>query len=163
MQPRSIQKPGLHSAKPSAEASAETQFQSPEPPLRILIVDDINSNRDILRLLLEKKGHICREAADGFAALASLDRHIFDIVIMDIHMAPMDGIEATRRIRASGQRYENLPVIALTADNAANINAEMMEAGANLFLTKPVKQAELFQSLDILRQSERLPILSRIA
>jgi len=51
----------------------------------------------------------------------------------------------------------------LTADNAANINAEMMEAGANLFLTKPVKQAELFQSLDILRQSERLPILSRIA
>jgi signal transduction histidine kinase/ActR/RegA family two-component response regulator len=175
MQPAASQvRAALHRKEDQADYGAEetgeeghvealptkTQFQA---PLRILIVDDIASNRDILRVLLERRGHICREAAEGLTALKSLDRNPCDIVIMDIHMPLVDGVEATRRIRKSGRSYENIPIIVLTADNDPKLNAEMMEAGTNLFLTKPVTQASLFQSIEKLRKTENIRILSRSA
>lgn len=128
---------------------------------RILVVDDVDSNRDILRLILESQGHICGEAADGFAALDLLARQSFDLIVLDIHMAPLDGVGMLRRLRASGMPYANIPVVALTADNAASTNAACMEAGADLFLTKPVKQEELLRALSYLHQAEDARILSQ--
>ncbi len=130
---------------------------------RVLVVDDMASNRDVLSLMLESKGYICREAADGYAALAALERQAFDIMILDIHMAPLDGIETLHRIRASEKRYANIPVIALTADNAPRTNAESMDAGADLFLTKPIKRDELLRAISYLRKAESTRILSQQA
>ena len=170
MQPAAQQKHSLHGAQtasPPATQPAPPPKMTPPPemapPKRILIVDDIDGNRDILRLILETKGHLCREAADGRTALYTLDHQSFDLVIMDIHMAPMDGVEAIERIRSSGKYYANVPIIALTADNDPQINADCIEAGANLFLTKPVKQTELLRSLDLVHQFETQRILSRPA
>ena len=150
--------------RPSLHDYEETEpLLSTERPLRVLVVDDMVSNRDVLSLMLESKGFICREAADGYAALAALERQAFDLIILDIHMAPLDGIETLRRIRASGSRYANIAVIALTADNAARINAETMDAGADLFLTKPIKQEELLRAISRLRGTDATRILSQQA
>jgi len=148
---------GLH------EPIAAAPLQAPVRPLRVLIVDDMMSNRDVLSLMLESKGHICRDAADGYAALSLLERQSFDLIILDIHMAPLDGIETLRRVRSSGKSFANIPVIALTADNAPSINAETMDAGADLFLTKPIKQEELFRAMGYLRSAESTRILSQRA
>ena len=153
MQPSAFGRPGLHQTK--VDLSEEI------PSKRILIVDDIESNRDVLRLILETNGHICSEAGDGYAALAKLDQQGFDLVILDIHMTPMDGVEALRRIRSSQKAYANIPVIALTADNAPNTNAESIKAGANLFLEKPVKLNELLDALDYLEHDNSVRILSQ--
>jgi len=130
---------------------------------RVLIVDDMDSNRDVLRMILESKDHICGEAADGFAALAELERKPYDFIILDIHMAPLDGIETLKRLRASEKSYANIPVIALTADNAPSTNAECIEAGANLFMTKPVLRDELLWSMEYLVNADSARILSQRA
>ena len=130
---------------------------------KILIVDDIASNRDILRLMLEDRGFECGEAADGFTALAALECHAYDLVFLDIHMAPMDGIETLHRLRASTKPYASIPVIALTADNAASTNAECMEAGADLFLSKPVRREEITRAMDFLASAQNTRILSQKA
>jgi len=140
----------------------ESEHSNPaEGRQRILVVDDMASNRDTLRLILKSQGHRCSEAADGLAALAALDRQFFDLVVLDIHMAPLDGVETLRRIRGSGKPYANIPVIALTADNAAGTNAACMEAGADLFLTKPVSHNELLRAIGCLHQTEGARILSQ--
>ena len=147
----------------SLHSPAESAPLSTKDLQRILIVDDMDTNRDIIRLILESKGHVCHEAADGFGALAALDRQAFDLVILDVHMAPLDGVETLRRIRTSAKAYSNIPVIALTADDAPSTNAECMEAGANLFLTKPVRETELLSAMSYLRKIDSARILSQRA
>lgn len=151
-----------HSGHPSLHDVEELVLPTPtEGSQRILVVDDMDSNRDILRLILESQGHICNDAADGFAALAALDSQPFDLVVLDIHMTPLDGVETLRRLRGSGKAYAHIPVIALTADNAASTNAICMEAGADLFLTKPVRQEELLRAISYLYQAEGTRIFSQ--
>ena len=151
-----------HGGFPSLHDVEELVLPTPAEGLqRILVVDDMDSNRDILRLILEMQGHACSEAADGFAALAALDKQTFDLIVLDIHMTPLDGVETLRRIRGSGKAYADIPVVALTADNAASTNAACMEAGADLFLTKPVRQDELLRAISYLNQTEGARILSQ--
>lgn len=150
-----------HSGFPSLhEVEALVMPEPAEGRQRILVVDDVDSNRDILRLILETQGHSCSEAADGFAALAALEKQTFDLIVLDIHMAPMDGVETLHRLRGSGTDYANIAVIALTADNAASTNAACMDAGADLFLTKPVKQDELLRAIGYLNKTDNVRILS---
>lgn len=130
---------------------------------RILVVDDMEANRDILSLMLETQGHLCEEVPGGFEALALLESAPFDLIILDVHMTPLDGVETLERIRSSNTKYKNIPVIALTADNAPTTNAACMEAGADLFLTKPVRQTELLHALTYLRQTAGSRILSQTA
>ena len=141
-----------------------TPGPAPEPAIgrqRILIIDDIDTNRDTLRMILEKQGHSCRIAADGLTGLAMLDHQRFDVVILDIHMSPLDGVAMLQRLRSSKKTYADIPVIALTADNAASTNAACMKAGADLFLTKPVKKEELYKAITYLQLAEGTRILSQ--
>ncbi len=128
---------------------------------RILIVDDIDSNRDTLRMILEKQGHVCRAASDGLTGLAMLDHQRFDLVILDIHMTPLDGVEMLQRLRRSNKSYADIPVIALTADNASSTNAACMKAGADLFLAKPVKKEELYKAITYIQMAEGARMLSQ--
>ena len=75
----------------------------------------------------------------------------FDVIILDIHLTPIDGAEVLRRIRKSGRAYANIPAVVITANDAVGSTAECMSAGADLFLTKPVRKEELLQTINFLQ------------
>ena len=163
MQPRAGQKTAPLHAVP-------TKVQDKDPStdlegLRVLIVDDLATNRHVARMMLESSGCICFEVPDGDDALRALHAGPFDVVIMDIHMNRLDGLETTRLIRASRAAFSDIPIIALTADASAETNAACMGAGTDIFLTKPVAAAELYRALQFLQtgQSKRTLRLSDIA
>ncbi|MEI6388222.1 MAG: PAS domain-containing protein, partial [Spirochaetota bacterium] len=113
---------------------------------RILIVDDREENRAILRDLLTAIGFDTREARDGQEALDTLEAWAPDAVLMDIQMPGMGGLEAIRRIRASN-RYQALKVIVLSASALDFNRRDAIEAGADGFISKPFREAELFAIL----------------
>ncbi len=123
--------------------------------LRVLIVEDTPSNQDVVELLLTEEGLQCLCVDNGPEALSTLTQHSFDIIIMDIRMPEMDGVETTRRIRQSGEPWANIPIIALTADIAAENNAACMAAGTDIFLTKPVLARELTNAIEFLQQQRK--------
>ena len=120
--------------------------------VRILIVEDVPSNQDVMKIFLEPEGCVISCADNGMEALAALRSQDFDVILMDIRMPEMDGIEATRLIRSEGGRNSDVPIIALTADATAETNAQCMGAGANIFLTKPIIATELFDSIRFVRR-----------
>jgi len=114
----------------------------------VLLVEDSELNQEVARALLEGAGVTVDLACDGQQAVEKVLARDYDLVLMDMQMPGMDGLEATRRIRASGQRA-GLPIIAMTA-NALDADREAcLQAGMNDHVTKPIHPARL---LDTLRQ-----------
>ena len=144
MQPRAGQ-PALHE-----HVSADVPSFGAEDR-RILVVDNHEPERRQVASILNLHGHICSEAADSFAALDLLEQMAFDVIILDIHLTPIDGAEVLRRIRKSGRAYANIPAVVITANDAVGSTAECMSAGADLFLTKPVRKEELLQTINFLQ------------
>jgi PAS domain S-box-containing protein len=110
------------------------------PPLRVLAVDDIAQNLDLVKLLLERRGHQVTCAGDGLQALELIQRETFDLVLMDMQMPTLDGAAATRRIRAwcEQQGRSRIPIIALTAGVLQEDRLAAREAGMDGFCSKPV-------------------------
>jgi len=108
--------------------------------LKILLVDDVKVNRISARILMKKMGHEVFEAENGIKAIEVLKSNHVDLVLMDLEMPEMDGLEATRQIRQgkAGKDAQNLPVIAMTAHAMANIKNECLDAGMNDCITKPI-------------------------
>jgi CheY-like chemotaxis protein len=106
--------------------------------IRLLVVDDSDINREVARRILSDQGATVALADDGSAALAWLDEHgdEVDLVLMDVQMPVMDGIEATRRLRAS-PRFDRLPIVALTAGAFQSHHDAASAAGMSHFITKP--------------------------
>jgi CheY-like chemotaxis protein len=130
---------------------------------RVLIVDDDASNRDVVEILLKPVGIDCFAVESGADALNMMEAYYFDVVIMDIRMPDMSGTEAIRQIRRSGQAWANVPVIALTADIAAENNAACMAAGADIFLTKPILAKDLLEAICFVKfQDKRSSAMSDI-
>jgi PAS domain S-box-containing protein len=120
--------------------------------LKILLAEDNPVNALLIRELLRRRGHQIREVATGTAAVETMEREAFDLLLTDIHMPGMDGIEATRAIRAFEETHQRrrVPIVALTADALETGKRACREAGMDGFLTKPVDPAELeemFQAL----------------
>ncbi|MDB5750388.1 MAG: domain S-box [Ramlibacter sp.] len=107
-------------------------------PLRILIAEDVEINRHILRTALGKDGHQLEFATDGAQAVAMAQAAPFDVVLMDVQMPVMDGVEATRRIRALGGRFAHLPILGLTANVMARERDRYVAAGMDDCLPKPI-------------------------
>ena len=162
MLPTASDTPALHSATVEVEPTTPSTKISDLTGLRILLVDDIESNRDIVRMMLEAEGCICFDAANGEDAITALHAGPIDIVMMDIRMPVMDGVEATRAIRQSDTPFARVPIIALTADSEAQTNAACMAAGADIFLTKPIMAHELTRALRFLRASGQSRLLSAV-
>ncbi|NNJ80308.1 MAG: response regulator [Xanthomonadales bacterium] len=108
----------------------------------LLLVEDNLINREVARQLLERTGALVTEAVNGEEAVEQVRKSHFDGVLMDIQMPRVDGIQATRQIRAMsaspGDRFDKLPIIAMTAQATAGDKAASLEAGMNDFITKPV-------------------------
>ncbi|MDR0466466.1 MAG: PAS domain S-box protein, partial [Deltaproteobacteria bacterium] len=112
---------------------------------RILVVDDVEINRDILLALLEDTGAILDEAGDGEEAVRLFSQNEYDLVLMDLHMPGMDGFAATKSIRASTlPRAGTIPVISVSAEsNSAEFKSRRREAGINDHIAKPVSEKKL--------------------
>jgi CheY-like chemotaxis protein len=139
----------------AAVLAGETELVAPEPVphperragkgLSILLAEDNPVNALLARELLRRRGHVVREVTTGEAAVAACAAERFDLVIMDLHMPGLDGIEATLRIRsaASGDGAKPVPIFALTADALETGRKACLQAGMDGFFTKPVDPAEL--------------------
>ena len=121
------------------------------PPLRILVVDDIEQNVELLQLLLSRDNHTISTARNGIEALATFEEQDFDVILMDIHMPQCDGITATQKIREIEQQRQlkNTPIIALTASVLQQDKLTAKNAGMNGFANKPVDINQLNQEISL--------------
>ncbi len=115
---------------------------------RVLLVEDNPANQVVARHLLRKLGLSCKVAANGLEALAALERGAFDVVLMDVQMPEMDGLQATARIRERERRTgEHVAIIALTAHAMQGDRERCLEGGMDDYLCKPIERAELHAKL----------------
>jgi two-component system sensor histidine kinase/response regulator len=138
--------PGAESADIGVVA-AQTQAAEELRPLKILVVDDIAMNREIAQGFLQRDGHEVTCAADGAAAVAAARAQDFDVVVMDVRMPGMDGLEATRRIRALPGSRGQVAIVALTAQVFAQQVEDCRQAGMDAHVVKPFTQGALLAAL----------------
>jgi CheY-like chemotaxis protein len=115
--------------------------------LRVLLAEDNSTNRKIGVRMLEKLGCRVEVAANGVEAVAMAKDFPYDLILMDMQMPEMDGLEATVRIRAMGGALAVLPIVALTANVMESDRNACAQAGMNGFVSKPVKRADLLTAL----------------
>ena len=119
---------------------------------RVLVVDDEDAVRRALERALELEGYVVEQASDGREALLSIGESIPDLVVLDVLMPNMDGLETCRRLRALEL---SVPVLMLTARDAVSDRVEGLDAGADDYLVKPFALAELLARVRaLLRRSE---------
>jgi PAS domain S-box-containing protein len=113
----------------------------------VLLVEDNAVNQTVARRMLESLGHSVHIANNGIEAIAAVQQHEFELVLMDCQMPEMDGLEATRRIRAMHEGRQRLPIVAMTANVSTQDREACIESGMDGFLAKPVRLAELARVL----------------
>ncbi len=111
--------------------------------LRVLVAEDNATNRRIIAALLEKLGVAADMAENGQETLDSLARERYDMVLMDVQMPGMDGLETTRRIRAGEEAGARIPIVAMTANAMKGDREACLAAGMDEYLSKPIDPAEL--------------------
>lgn len=116
---------------------------------KILLVDDEEMNRDFLQRRLQKRGYDVITAVDGRDACTRMAILRPDLILMDMMMPNMDGLEATRCLRADPQTRD-IPVIALTAQAMSGDREKVIEAGCDDYATKPIDLAELLEKIEVL-------------
>ena len=113
----------------------------------ILVVDDYPVVQRLLRYTLEREGHVVLIASDGYQALDLLSESAVDLIIMDVAMPDMDGLELLQRVRAE-DTFQSVPIIMLTASGQDEDRVVAREAGANEFLSKPASSHELLETVN---------------
>ena len=137
--------------QPAPERTLTTHHpvQRARRPLRVLIAEDNVVNQRLAARLLEKQGHSVAVVDNGLAALAALAQQPFDLVLMDVQMPEMDGLETTTAIRAQEQETgRHLPIIALTSHAMQGDQERCFAAGVDAYVSKPMKVDELFAAID---------------
>ncbi|MEB3283320.1 MAG: response regulator [Lyngbya sp.] len=128
----------------------------------ILVVDDQPGNFEVIETLLDEQGYILHYASSGVKALERLDTVQPDVILLDVMMPELDGLEVCKRIKAN-PKWQHIPILMLTALNSKKDLVACLKAGANDFLSKPVNSAELRARLDsmirIKQQYDRLQTL----
>ncbi|HEX8412996.1 MAG TPA: response regulator [Sphingomicrobium sp.] len=115
--------------------------------MRILFVEDDPMNRRVVKDMLAVAGATMFEAEDAEQGLRMIDEQDFDIILMDLRMPGMDGIEAIEHIRARKDAKANLPIIVVTADTAIDLRERCARAGSHEVLFKPVAMDALFEAI----------------
>jgi CheY-like chemotaxis protein len=111
-------------------------------PRTILIVDDFDDTRLLLKTWLQKKGFRVVEAEDGNRAIAAAEHNRPDLIIMDVEMPELDGLEATRRIRRL-ENFAEVPIVAVSAYGADQYREHALAAGCNEYVSTPFEPEEL--------------------
>ncbi|MEY3013183.1 MAG: hypothetical protein RIT45_1918 [Pseudomonadota bacterium] len=137
---------GSVAAAATARDLVQTRLSPVEPPLRVLVADDVETNRLLLRILLEEMGVEVLEAEDGLQAVAQVRAERPDAVLMDARMPGLDGRDATRLLAADPET-RSVPVVIVSASVLASEQAAMQAAGAVEVLAKPVALPLLVASL----------------
>ncbi|MBD5653844.1 MAG: response regulator, partial [Candidatus Eremiobacteraeota bacterium] len=131
----------------NAQSEPRAMATAARVPKRILLVDDNPLNQIVAKTMLVKEHHDVVVAVNGAEAVAAAQERAFDLVLMDMQMPVLDGIEATRRIRAMGGRVGNVPIVALSANAMPEQIARCREAGMNGHLAKPIDVEQLRQAV----------------
>ena len=135
--------------------------ERPVRPRRILIAEDVDINREILSSVLADDGHELVFAQDGAEALALVQGGAFDLILMDVQMPVMDGVEATVRIRALQGPEHTIPIFALSANLTEPERQRYLTAGMNDCLVKPYDWEQLAAAIDQAGADNRDPSASR--
>jgi CheY-like chemotaxis protein len=131
-----------------ANGAASGAGEPPLPRLRILLAEDNRVNQRVGVALLTKRGHSVEVAANGREAVAAAEAGPFDLVLMDVQMPEMDGLEATRRIRERERETgRHLPIIALTAHAMKGDRERCLDAGMDEYVTKPLQAEPLLRTI----------------
>jgi CheY-like chemotaxis protein len=141
---------------PPVRPSTEPAEPDINEPLRILLAEDNPVNQKLAVKLLEKQGHTVTMASDGRRAVEAFIAGSFDLILMDVHMPEMDGLEATRRIRELEGNSVRIPIIALTALAMAGDREICLAAGMDGFVAKPIRLNELRTEMITVRQRASL-------
>lgn len=132
----------------------EEKERTPLKPLKILLVEDNPVNQKLAILILKKKGHSVVVANNGLDALEKHKSEAFDLILMDIQMPEMDGLQATRLIREAEQETGNrIPIIAMTAHAFKKDEEACLEAGMDAYVSKPISKSVLFETMQDLFQT----------
>ncbi len=121
--------------------------ETPLPALKILVAEDNPVNQKVIAAMLRKGGHEVVLANDGREAVTCAQEQDFNIILMDIQMPEMDGMEATRVIRKAGHQNADKPIVAFTADAVKEHREQFLAAGINAVVIKPVKFDELYREI----------------
>ncbi len=116
-------------------------------PLRVLVAEDNQVNQLLVTTILAKAGMRAEVAANGVEAVQAVHQRHFDVILMDMQMPEMDGLEATRRIRQLGALGRAVPIIAMTANAMQEDRRRCLEAGMNDFVAKPIDSSELLRKI----------------
>ena len=114
---------------------------------RILVVDDVAMNRELVRIMLSPFGYDLVEVASGVDALAAALADKFDLILMDLQMPAMDGLAATRAIRQTSELNRTTPILALSANVLPIHLAECAQAGMDDHIAKPIAAADLLTKI----------------
>jgi CheY-like chemotaxis protein len=122
-------------------------FKQNAQALRILVADDVETNRLVARAILERHGHHVDTVANGMEASEHAARGGYDLVLMDVDMPVMDGISATQAIRASRSPGAAVPIVALTSRSDDRTRQLAQSAGMSGFITKPLRSETVLTTL----------------
>jgi CheY-like chemotaxis protein len=112
-------------------------------PARILVVDDVATNRELVRTMLSPFGHVVTEASGGAEAVQAAMHSVFDLILMDLQMPGMDGLAATRAIRSTCRLNQATPILAVSANVLPENQDACRAAGMDDHIAKPLDPAEL--------------------
>ena len=110
--------------------------------IRVLLVEDTEDNRFMMRRLLEMSGHCVSEAINGVEAVQMAKSEAPQLILMDLSLPIIDGLEATRQIRRI-PKFKKVPIVAVSAHDTADFHAEALAAGCDAYITKPIDYGEL--------------------
>lgn len=145
--PMTIRQPDHGKQASATPLSYQLPRDSGIEAVRVLLAEDSPANQVVFKAMLEKTGYQVDIVGNGREAVEATEKFPYDVILMDIFMPELDGIEATRQIRASG-RQENIPIIALTANAMQGDEERFLAAGMDDYLPKPVNRAELLKKLE---------------
>src|SRR5207247_3322243 len=112
--------------------------------IRVLVAEDHELSRSLLKKLLEMRDYYVTAVSNGREILEEMERQTFDLVLMDIHMPELDGLEATAEIRHREQAGSHIPIVSVTADAAPSLREHYLAAGFTEYLAKPIKTEAIY-------------------
>jgi CheY-like chemotaxis protein len=123
-------------------------------PLRLLLAEDNVVNQKLALRLLQQMGYRADLASNGIEAIECVQRQPYDVVLLDVQMPEMDGLEASRRITAKWKPHERPRIVAMTANAMQGDREECLAAGMDDYLTKPIRVERLVEALNMVRARE---------